>query len=71
MKVYFDNDGSYGQNAVHIPVIVNEKPIGFISEVNQERVTCILWDKFVDVEMNAVNITKKEQDILSIRINNT
>jgi hypothetical protein len=71
MKVYFDNDGSYGQNAVHIPVIVNEKPIGFVSEVNHECVTCILWDRFVDVEMDVINITKKEQNIYSIRINNT
>ena len=26
---------------------VNDKPIGFISEVNEERVTCYLWDRYV------------------------
>lgn len=69
MVVYFNNDGSYGQGAVNIPVLVNDKPIGFVSEVTEEHVTCYLWDRFVDVEMNVVNITKKEQDIRSISIN--
>ena len=71
MKVYFDNNGSYGQSAVNIPVLVNNKPIGFVSEVTEERITCYLWDRFVDVEMNVVNITKKEQNIRSISIVNT
>lgn len=70
MEVYFNNDGTYGQNAVNIPVIVNRKPIGFVSEVTEERVTCLLWDRFVDVEMSVINITKKEQDIRAIKINN-
>ena len=68
MKVYFNNDGSYGQNAVHIPVVVNGKPIGFVSEVNQEHVTCILWDRFVDRKQIGVSMYG-EQDICSIEIN--
>lgn len=68
MKVHFDNDGSYGQNAVHIPVVVNGKPIGFVSEVNQEHVTCILWDKFIDRKQIGVSMCR-EQDICSIEIN--
>lgn len=47
MVVYFDNDGTYKQGAVKAPVVVNDKPIGFISEVNEERVTCYLWDRYV------------------------
>ena len=70
MKVYFNNDGSYGQSAVNIPVFANGKPIGFVSEVTEECVTCYLWDRFINVEMNLINITKKEQDIRSISINN-
>ena len=71
MIVYFNNDGSYGQGAVNIPVLANGKPIGFVSEVTEERVTCYLWDRFIDVEMNLINLTKKEQDIHSISIINT
>lgn len=68
MIVYFDNDGTYGQNAVHIPVLVNNKPIGFVSEVTEERVVCYLWDKFIREEQIGVNAFSKEQNIHSISI---
>lgn len=47
MTIYFNNDGAYKENALNAPVLVNDKPIGFISEVNEERVTCYLWDRYV------------------------
>ena len=68
MEVYFKNDGSYGQNAVNIPIIVNGKPIGFICEVTEERVTCYLWDRFVDKEQIGFNAFSREQDIRAISI---
>lgn len=70
MVVYFDNDGSYSQDAVNIPVLVNGKPIGFVSEVNQERVTCYLWDRFVSREQPLFNMSSSEQEIHSISIIN-
>jgi hypothetical protein len=45
--IYFDNDGTYDEEAVNMPVLVNDKPIGFVSEVNRERITCYLWDIYV------------------------
>lgn len=68
MIIYFDNDGSYGQNAVNIPVVVNGKPIGFICEVTEERVTCYLWDRFVQKEQYGFNAFLREQDIRAINI---
>ena len=68
MEVYFKNDGLYGQGAVHIPVTVNGSPIGFVSEVTKERVTCYLWDKFVTREQIGVNVYSREQDIRAISI---
>lgn len=67
MEIYFENDGSYGQNAVHIPIVVNGKPIGFVSEVSQERVTCYLWNRFVDKEQIGFNMSGT-QDIRAIHI---
>ena len=69
MEVYFNNDGSYGQSAVNAPIIVNGKPIGFICEVNKERITCYLWDRFVSKEQSEVSMCG-EQYICSIRIEN-
>ena len=47
MVVYFNNDGTYKEDAVKAPVVVNDKPIGFISEGNEVHVTCYLWDRYV------------------------
>lgn len=68
MVVYFKNDGSYGQGAVNIPVLVDNKPIGFVSEVTEERVTCYLWDRFVHREQIGFAACSKEQDIRSISV---
>ena len=68
MEVYFRNDGSYGQKAVKIPVIANGKPIGFVSEVTEERVTCYLWDRFIQKDQICFNAFSREQDIRAISI---
>ena len=67
MEVYFKNDGSYGQSAVKVPIMVNGKPIGFICEVTEERVTCYLWDRFVRQEVLGIHFSG-EVDIHSIDI---
>ena len=66
MKVYFVNDGSYGKSAVNIPVTVNNMPVGFVSEVDEERVTCCLWGRYIIKERIGYNLCSKEQDIHSI-----
>ena len=69
MEVYFKNNGSYGQSAVKTPIVVNGKPIGFIYEVNEERVTCYLWDRYIHEEILGISLSG-EQNICSIRIEN-
>ena len=69
MVVYFNNDGSYGKSAINIPVLVNGNPIGFVSEIDEERVACYLWDRFIDRKQIGVSMYG-EQDICSIEINN-
>lgn len=66
MGVYFENDGSYGKSAVNIPVTVNNMPVSFVSEVDEERVTCCLWDRYIIKEQIGYNLCSKEQDIHSI-----
>ena len=68
MEVYFKNDGTYGQSAVKAPVVANNKPIGFICEVTEERVTCYLWDKFIHKEQFSFDAFSREQDICAISI---
>lgn len=66
MKVYFANDGSYGESAINIPVTVNNMPVGFVSEVNEGCVTCYLWDRYIIKEQMGINSCSKEQNIRSI-----
>lgn len=68
MVVYFDNDGTYKQDAVKAPVIVNDKPIGFISEVNEKRITCHLWDRYVRKAEGLRNGIPFETELRSISI---
>lgn len=66
MEVYFKNSGSYGESAVNIPVTINNIPVGFVSEVNEEYVTCCLWDRYIIKERIGYNVCSKEQNIHSI-----
>ena len=68
MKIFFNNDGSYGEGALYRPVLINDKPIGFISEVTDDYVACHLFDMFVAKQQNTINVTKKVQDIMAIGI---
>lgn len=70
MKIYFDNDGSFGLSAIKAPIIVNNKPVGFIEDVDEQRVTCFLFDKYVFKEQIGLNFSTTEQDIRCIGINN-
>lgn len=67
MEIFFNNDGSYGQSALHIPVLFNGCPIGFVSSVTAEKVTCYLWDRFITREQIGCNFGD-EQDIISIGV---
>ena len=71
MVVYFDNDGTYAKDAEKHPILVNDKPIGFISEVNEERVTCYLWDDYVykikRIDADAGNVGKRKFYGIGIR----
>lgn len=69
MTVFFNNDGSYGSNAVHKPVICCGCPIGFISEVTCTMVTVELWDRYVHPEVLGVSMNGLN-DIASIKIEN-
>lgn len=71
MVIYFNNDGTYKQESVNALVLVDDKPIGFISEVNEERVTCYLWDRYISkVEcFRNGNPFEREFCALSIEVN--
>lgn len=68
MVVYFNNDGTYKEDALNAPVLVNDKPIGFISEVTEERVTCYLWDRYARKVEGLRNGDPREREFRSISV---
>lgn len=57
MEIYFNNDGTYDKSALKAPVLSSERiPIGFISEVTEDKVTCYIWDRYISKEIIGVSI---------------
>ena len=68
MIIYFDNDGTYGQDAINAPILVDNKPIGFISEVNEKCIKCYLWDRYVRKVEGLRNGNLLERELRSISV---
>ena len=68
MIVYFNNDDGYKQDAINKPVLADGKPIGFISEVSKERVTCYLWDMFIKKDEFLCSYNPLHTEVRSISI---
>ena len=69
MVVYFNNNGKYNESHENIPIIVNDKPIGFIFKVNEEHVTCFIWDRYVKADEYLTSMNPIKNEIRSISIN--
>ena len=68
MKIYFNNDGSFGSKAIGAPVVFNDIPIGYVCDVSESKVSLHIWDRFVNINTPCINISTREQDIMSIEI---
>lgn len=66
MEIYFKNDGTYRQEHVGLPVIVDMFPIGFIQDVTANQVSCMLFEQcigneyFEEEELAGIYITTKD-----------
>lgn len=68
MDIFFKNDGSYGEAAIGKPVLVDYKPVGFISDVTPAEVTCTLFKSFIGREQASLNTVSKKQDITAVYV---
>lgn len=62
----FHNDGSYGENCLLRPFLINDYPIGFIREVADDTVICEIFDDYFFRDQRGVNVMTKEQDIRAV-----
>lgn len=68
MDIFFKNDGSYGEAAIGKPVLVDYKPVGFISDVTSAEVTCTLFKRFIGREQALLNTVSKKQEITAVYV---
>ena len=66
MRAIFNNTLHLNKTAVNVPFMIEQTPIGIVTEVNEETYTVEIWDKFVGCELmngnvSAVYFSDKEQ----------
>ncbi len=72
MKVIFENKLYLTEKQIDCPFMIEETPIGIITEVNANNFTVEVWDRFIGIEfignsfdgkeINAVYLSKTKQN---------
>lgn len=47
MEIYFSNDGTYDKTMLKMPVLIDDKPIGYIKTINGKTITCEIFDRYI------------------------
>lgn len=66
MTIMIANDGRFGKDVVNRPFLINEFPIGFVSDVTKECVVCEIFDNYFIADQVCFNAFSEEQDIRAI-----
>lgn len=66
MKIMISNDGRFGKGAINRPFLINEFPIGFVSDVTEACVICEIFDKYFLADQMGFNAFSDEQDIRAV-----
>lgn len=67
LRVVFDNTMDVTKESVGFPFLYNNNPIGVISEIYEDRVECLIFDRFMkcypeyirqddDLKLTAINM---------------
>lgn len=52
MKISFENRFNYNENMIGTPIIKDNIPVGYISDVNEKEITGFIWDKYMPIITN-------------------
>lgn len=61
LRLVFDNTVDANINDINKPILYNDKPIGFVSEVYEDRVECLIYymecyPEFIKQENDEINL---------------
>jgi hypothetical protein len=66
LRVVFDNTTDVSRESVGLPFIYNDKPIGIISAVYEDRIECVIFDMFMKCYPEYI---RKDNDLSLCAIN--
>ena len=52
MRISFENRFNYNENMIGTPIIKDDIPVGYITEVSEKEVTGLIWDKYMPIITN-------------------
>lgn len=68
MKIILENTFGISKDQINIPLIVEDIPMGVVTDVTDDNIYVLLWDRFLTVD-NAMNSDEpKDSKITAIRI---
>lgn len=67
MKIKLENIFGITKEQINIPLIIEEIPMGVVTDVTNEEVTVLLWDRFITMDSD-INFNNKEEKITAIHI---
>lgn len=68
MKIILENTFGIGKDQINIPLVVEDIPMGVVTDVTDENIYILLWDRFITVD-TSMNFDKPEDSkITAIQI---
>lgn len=67
MKLILENIFGLNRNQINIPFVVEDVPMGVVTDVTEEKVSVLLWDKYVTVD-KTVDFKNSNNEITAIHI---
>lgn len=68
MKIILENTFGISKDQINIPLIIEDIPMGVVTDVTDDNIYVLLWDRFLTVD-NAMNSDEsKDSKITAIRI---
>lgn len=52
IKIIIENKYRIPKTAEKMPVLINDIPVGYISFITEEEITCYIWDDCFDYEVS-------------------
>lgn len=68
MKIELENIFGINEDQINIPFIVEDVPVGVVTDVTDKMITVLLWDRFVTVDKSISFDSPSDNKVVAIHI---